>query len=121
MSLPKLESLRNVTSKVISNLIKTRRSQSPEQYDCKLFFRLDGTCNSQWSNYLTQRAKILRPRSNLTPQRAKKTVNDLAVVSVVPIKTKSKSGAKAGWLHSFLSFLPETRKLQSASVYSEWK
>ena len=26
--------------------------------------------------------------------------------------------AKAGWLHSFLSFLPETRKLQSAS---EWK
>ena len=28
--------------------------------------------------------------------------------------------AKAGWLHSFLSFLPETSKLQSA-VYSEWK
>ena len=28
--------------------------------------------------------------------------------------------AKAGWLYSFLSFLPETSKLQSA-VYSEWK
>ena len=28
--------------------------------------------------------------------------------------------AKAGWLHSFLSFLPETRKLQLA-VYSNWK
>ena len=25
--------------------------------------------------------------------------------------------AKVGWLHSFLSFLPETSKLQ---VYSEW-
>ena len=28
--------------------------------------------------------------------------------------------AKAGWLYDFLSFLPETSKLQSA-VYSEWK
>ena len=84
-SLPKLESSRNVTSKVISNRIKARRSKSTEQYDCKLFFRLDGTCNSQWSNYLTQTAEILSPRSNLTPQRAKKTVNDLVVVSMVPI------------------------------------
>ena len=54
------------------------------QHDCKLFFRLDGTCNSQWSNYLTQRAEILSRRSNLTSQRAKNTVNDLSVVSVVP-------------------------------------
>ena len=28
--------------------------------------------------------------------------------------------AKAGWLHSFLSFFPETSELQLA-VYSEWK
>ena len=39
---------------------------------------------TQWSNYLTQRAEILSRQSNLTPQRAKNTVNDLAVVSVVP-------------------------------------
>ena len=30
---------------------------------------------TQWSNYLTQRTKILSRRSNLTPQRAKNTVN----------------------------------------------
>ena len=42
----RIESLRNVTSKVISNRIKARKSKSTEQYDCKLFFRLDGTCNS---------------------------------------------------------------------------
>ena len=41
-----IESSRNVTSKVISNRIKARKSESTEQYDCKLFFRLDGTCNS---------------------------------------------------------------------------
>ena len=39
---------------------------------------------TQWSNYLTQRTEILSRRSNLTPQRAKNTVNDLSVVSVVP-------------------------------------
>ena len=42
VSLPKLESSRNVTLKVISNHIKA----STEQYNCKLFFCLDGTCNS---------------------------------------------------------------------------
>ena len=46
MSLPKLESSLNVTSKVISYRIKARKSKSTEQYDWKLFFRLDGTCNS---------------------------------------------------------------------------
>ena len=45
MSLPKLESSRSVTSKVISNRVKARKSKSIEQYDCKLFFRLDGRCN----------------------------------------------------------------------------
>ena len=38
---------------------------------------------TQWSNYLTQRAEILTRRSNLTSQRAKNTVNDLSVASVV--------------------------------------
>ena len=44
--LPKLESSRNLTSKVISDRVKGRKSKSTEQYDCKLFFRLDGRCNS---------------------------------------------------------------------------
>ena len=42
----KLEWSRNMTSKVISNRIKARKSKSTEQCDCKLFFRLDGACNS---------------------------------------------------------------------------
>ena len=42
---PKLESSRNVTSQVIPNRVKARKSKSMEQYDCKLFFRLDGRCN----------------------------------------------------------------------------
>ena len=100
-----------------SNRIKATTSESTEQLGCKLFFRLDGTCNSQWSNYLTQRDEILSPRSNLTPQRAKNTVNDLrSVVSVLPKSLWHKSS----WLNSFLSFFPETSKLQSV-VYSEWK
>ena len=57
---------------------------------------------TQWSNDLTRRAEILSPRSNLTPQRAKNTMNDLSVVAF------DITQAKAGWLHSFLSFLPET-------------
>ena len=64
----------------------------------------------QWSNYLTQWAEILTRRSSFTPQRAKNTVNDLPVVSVVP---------KVGFTVSSLAF-PETSKLQSA-VYSELK
>ena len=56
---------------------------------------------TQWSCYLTQRAEILTRRSNLTPQRAKNTVSDLSVVSVVPW---SRFGHKASWLHSFVSF-----------------
>ena len=35
---------------------------------------------TQWSNNLTQQAEILTRRSNLTPQRAKNTVNDLSLV-----------------------------------------
>ena len=43
------------------------------------------------SNYLTQRAEILTRRSSLTPQRAKNTVNDLSVVSVVPKSLSNQS------------------------------
>ena len=39
---------------------------------------------TQWFNYLTQQAEILTRRANLTPQRAKTTVNDLSVLSLVP-------------------------------------
>ena len=46
VSLLKLESSHNMTSKVISNRAKARKSKSTEQYDCKLFFCLDGRCNS---------------------------------------------------------------------------
>ena len=81
VSLPKLESSRNVTSKVISN--KARKSKSTEQYDSSFSFASTAHV-TQWSNYLTQRAEILARRSNLTPQLAKNTVNELSVVSVVP-------------------------------------
>ena len=53
VSLPKLESSRNVTSKVISNRVKARKSKSIEQYDCKLFFRASTAHVTQWSNYVT--------------------------------------------------------------------
>ena len=46
VSLRKLESSHNVTSKVMSNCIKARKSKSTEQCDYKLFFCLDSTCNS---------------------------------------------------------------------------
>ena len=85
MSLPKLESSRNVTSKVMSN--KAPYEIKIHRIWFKLFFRLDSSSTAhvtQWSNYLTQRAEILTRRSNLTPQLAKNTVNDLSVVSVVP-------------------------------------
>ena len=80
----KLELSRNMTSKVISNRAKARKSKSTEQYDCKLFFCQSTADVTQRSNYLAQRAEILTRRSSLTPQRAKNTVNDLSVVSVVP-------------------------------------
>ena len=51
-----------------------------KQYDSSFSF----AHVTQLSNYLTQRAEILTRRSNLTPQLAKNTVNELSVVSVVP-------------------------------------
>ena len=84
MSLPKLESSRNVTSKVISNRIK-ERNQNPQNSMIGSFSFASTAHVTQWSaNYLTQRAEILTRCLNVTPQRAKNTVNDLSVVSVVP-------------------------------------
>ena len=57
---------------------------------------------TQLSNYFTQRAEILTRRSNLTPRRAKNTLNDLSVVSVV------RKSLKASWLHSFSLFFPRS-------------
>ena len=65
---------------------------------------------TQLSNYLTQRAEILTRQSNLTPRRAKNTVNDLSVVAVVP---KSR---KASWLHSFLSFFSRDQQVAVGSL-----
>ena len=42
------------------------------------FLSLDGTCNSNGRIFLIQRAEILTRRSNLTPQGAQNTVNDLS-------------------------------------------
>ena len=65
--------------------IKQRsKSKSTEQYDSSVSFASTAHV-SQWSNYLTQRAGILTRRSNLRPQLAKNTVNDLFVVSVVSV------------------------------------
>ena len=51
--------------------IKSRKSQSTDQYDWSFSFA--STAHTiQWSNYLTERAEILTRRSNLTPRRSKK-------------------------------------------------
>jgi len=49
---------------------------------------------TQCSNHLPQRAEILAQRSNLTPQRAENTANDL-----------TRFRHKAGLIHTFRSFL----------------
>ena len=82
MNLPKRESSRNVTSQVISN--RKQRNQNPQNNMIASFSFTSMAHVTQWSNYLTQRAEILTRGSNVTPQRAKNTVNDLSVVSVVP-------------------------------------
>ena len=118
-SLQKLESSHNVTSKVISNCIKARKSKSTEQYDGKLFFRLNGTCVS------------IVELSNSTGWDFESTIKFNASTgeeycewfvcgvcgTQVAFNIKQ---ANAAWPHSFLSFLPETSKLQSA-VYFKWK
>ena len=80
MSLPKLESSRNVTPKAISNRIKKQGNQNPQNNMIASFSFASAAHVTQWSNYLTQRAEIFTRRSNLTPQRAKNTVNDLFAV-----------------------------------------
>ena len=84
MSLPKLESSRNGTSKVIPNRIKKQGNQNPQNNKIASFSFASTAHVTQWSNYLTQRAEILTRRSNLTPQRTKNNVNDLSAVSGVP-------------------------------------
>ena len=66
-----------------SNRIK-QGNQNPQNNMIASFSFATTAHVTQWSNYLTQRTEILSRRSNLTPQRAKNTVNDLSVVSVVP-------------------------------------
>ena len=92
-----------------SNRIK-QGNQNPQNNMIASFSFASTAHVTQWSNYLTQRAEILTRRSNLTPQRAKKTLNDLSVVSAV-------SKSLVGFTVSSL-FFPKTSKLQSA-VYSE--
>ena len=84
---------------------------STEQFDdCKLFFRLDGTCNSivELSNS-TGGDFESRIKFNASTGKGycKWFVCGVCGNEVAP-KIKE---AKPGWLHSFLSFPPETRKL----------
>ena len=96
-------------SKVISNHIKPRKSKSTEQYDCKLFFRLDGRCNSMFK---LSRAYVLTRPSNLMPEWAKNTASDLSVVSL-PGTEVAFYIKQVGFTVS--SLLPETSKLKSAA------
>ena len=103
VSLPKLESSRDVTSKVMSNRLK-KGNQNPQRNNMIASFSFASKAHvTQWSNYLTQRAKILTRQPNLTPQRAKNTVNDLFVVSAIP-KSLLTLTKLASQFHSFLPF-----------------
>ena len=119
VSLPKLESSPNVTSKVMSNRIKARKSkwdQNP-QINMIASFPFASTAHvTQWSNNPTQRAEILTRRSNLTLQQAKNTEWFVCGVCGTDVAFDIK---EASFTVSSL-FFPETSKLQSA-VYSEWK
>ena len=115
------ESSRNVTSKVISNRIYARKPKSTEQYDCKLFFHLDGTCNSivelPISTGCWDFESTIKFNASTGEEYCEWFVCGVwSCGTEVALNIKQ---AKAGWLRSFLSFLPETSKLQSA-VYSEW-
>ena len=92
------------------NCIEARKSKSAEQYMIAIFSFASTAHVTQWSDYLTERAEILTRWSNLTPRRAKNTVNDLSVAFDVK---------QVGFTLSSL-FFAETSRLQSA-VYSEWK
>ena len=106
MSLTKLESSRNVTSKVISNRIKERKSKSTEKYDWKLFFLPYGTCYS------------MVELSNSTGWGFDSTIKfnastgeeycDWLVCGVC--------GTEVGFLHSFLSWFPRHQQAAVASL-----
>jgi len=113
VSLPKLEPLRNVTSKVISNRIKARKSKSTEQWSiASLSFALTVRV-AHWSNYLTQRADIW-----LHDQIER--LNGQRTLWMICQWYRNRFRHKVGWLHALVSFLLETSKLQSA-VNSERK
>jgi len=90
--LPKLEPSRNVSSKVISNrtivsiVIWSHRSKEMKIYrtiSLQAFLSPQRANVTQSSNHLPQ---ILTQWSNLTPQRAKNTVNDLLVVDIKQVE-----------------------------------
>ena len=95
-----------MTSNVTSNRIVKQGNKNPQNNMIAIKFFASTAHVTQWLNYLTRRLEIFTRRSNLTPQRAKNTMNDL---SVAP---KSLSipwfRHKAGWPRAFLSILPET-------------
>ena len=116
VSLTKLESSRNVTSKVISNRIKEKKSKSTEQYDYKLFFRLYGTCYSMVE--LSNSAgwgfdSTIKFNASTGEQHCDWFVCGVCGTEVgFDIK-------QVGYTVSSLEF-PDTSKLQSP-VHSEWK
>ena len=99
------------TSKVISNGIRAWKSKSTEQHDWKLFSHLDSGRNSM-VKLSNSWAEVLTPQSNLMPQWAKNTVNDLSVVSLPGTKVAFYI-KQVGF--TFSSLLPETSKLKSAA------
>ena len=105
-----------VTQRDINRIIKARKSKSTEQYDCKLFFRLDGTCNSivELSNSKSwDFESTIKFNASAGEEYCEWFVCGTEVAFNI-------TQANAGRLHSFLSFLPKTSKLRSAG-YSEWK
>ena len=110
--------------------------------DCKLFFRLDSLLISVSVRFGSKELQIERLKEGeggregrnicspppplpsyffLSPHfsRGKTLKSPFFALCSTEVAFDIKQ-AKAGQLHSFLSFLPETSKLQSA-VYSEWK
>ena len=90
--------------KVISNRIRARKSKSTEQYDCKLFFHLDGRCNA------------MVELSNSTGWDFDYTIKFNASMGEEYCEwfVCGVCGTKS-WLHSFLSCFPRD---QQAAVHS---
>ena len=104
-----------MTSKVISNRIKERKSKSTGQYYCKLFFRLYGTCY------------LMVELSNSTGWGFDSTIKfnastgeghcDLfGLICLWCLWYWSQFRHKASWLHSFLSWFPWNQQAAVASL-----